>query len=72
MKNFAQVIAALVLITVVLIFAGIYFNGKRPAEITPAQQAATQARIAPVGAVYSTVSPIFAPVIATPIGLSGE
>ena len=53
MKNFAQVIAALVLITFLLIFAGIYFNGKRPVEVTPAQQAATQARIAPVGAVYA-------------------
>lgn len=53
MKNFAQVIAALVLITFVLILAAIYFNGKRPVEVMPVQKAAIQARIAPVGAVYA-------------------
>lgn len=53
MKNFAQVIAVLMLITLILILAGLHFNGKRPQEITATQQAATQARIAPVGGVYA-------------------
>jgi cytochrome c5 len=53
MKNFAQVIAVLVLITVILIFAGIHFNGLHGSEDSPAKQAATEARIAPVGAVFA-------------------
>lgn len=53
MKNFAQVIAVLMLITVALILAGLYFNGMRPSDDTPAKQAATAARIAPVGAVFA-------------------
>lgn len=53
MKNFAQVIAALVGVTIILILAGVHFNGQRPQEVTPAKQMATQARIAPAGAVYA-------------------
>jgi len=53
MKNFAQVIAVLMLITLGLILAGLYVNGKRPETENPAKLAATQARIAPVGAVYA-------------------
>jgi cytochrome c5 len=53
MKNFAQVIAVLMLITVGLILAGLYFNSLRPSDDTPAKQAATVARIAPVGAVFA-------------------
>lgn len=53
MKNFAQVIAVLVLITVGLILAGLYINGMRPSADSPAKLAATEARIAPVGAVFA-------------------
>ena len=53
MKNFAQIIAALVLITVLLILAGIYFNSKHPVAVNPVAVAATEARIAPVGAVFA-------------------
>lgn len=53
MKNFAQVIAGLVLLTIVLILAGLYINSSRPAQVNPAQVAATEARIARVGEVYA-------------------
>lgn len=53
MKNFAQVIVVLVLITGGLILAGIYINNAQPQRINPAAQAATEARIAPVGAVFA-------------------
>lgn len=53
MKNFAQVIVVLVLITIGLILGGIYINNSRPETINPAAQAATEARIAPVGAVFA-------------------
>jgi len=53
MKNFAQVIAVLVLITGGLILAGIYINNSQPEQVNPAAQAATEARIAPVGAVFA-------------------
>ncbi len=53
MKNFAQVIVGLVVLTIVLILAGLYFNSTRPVEVNPAQVAATEARIARVGDVYA-------------------
>ena len=53
MKNFAQVIVVLVLITIGLILAGIYINNLRPVTANPAAQAAIEARIAPVGAVFA-------------------
>ncbi len=53
MKNFAQVIAVLVVITGVLILAGIYINNSKPEQVNPVAQAATEARIAPVGAVFA-------------------
>ena len=53
LKHFSQVIALLVGITFCLILLGIYFNGLKGVEPNPAAVAATQARIAPVGAVYA-------------------
>jgi cytochrome c5 len=53
MKNFAQVIVVLVLITGGLILAGIYINNAQPERINPAAQAAIEARIAPAGAVFA-------------------
>jgi cytochrome c5 len=53
LKNFAQVIAILMGITVVLILAGLYFNSKRPADENPVAVAATIARIAPAGEVFA-------------------
>lgn len=53
MKNFAKVIAVLVFITIGLIFAGLHFNTLRGSEESPAKQAAIEARIAPVGAVFA-------------------
>ena len=41
MKNFAQVIVVLVLITIGLILGGIYINNSRPETINPVAQAAT-------------------------------
>lgn len=53
MKNFAQVIAVLVIITGGLILAGIYINNQKPEFPNPVAEAATIARIAPVGAVFA-------------------
>ncbi len=53
MKNFAQVIALLVIITGGLILAGIYLNNKKPETLNPVAEAAIQARIAPAGAVFA-------------------
>jgi cytochrome c5 len=52
MKNFAQVITVLMLITLGLILTGIYLNSQKRKEINPVALAATEARIAPVGAVF--------------------
>jgi cytochrome c5 len=53
LKHFSQVIALLVGITVLLILLGLYINGLKPVEPNPIAIAATDARIAPVGAVYA-------------------
>ena len=53
LKHFSQVIALLVGITIVLILLGMYINGLKPAEPNPAAEAATLARIQPVGAVFA-------------------
>lgn len=53
LKHFSQVIALLVSITIVLILLGMYINGLKPAEPNPAAEAATLARIQPVGAVFA-------------------
>lgn len=53
MKNFAQVILGLVLITFILILLGMYFNSKLISASGQVQQAAANARIAPVGAVFA-------------------
>ena len=53
MKNFAQVIAILVIITGGLILAGIYINNQKPDAINPVAEASTLARIAPAGAVFA-------------------
>lgn len=53
MKNFAQVIAVLVIITVGLILAGIYFNNQKAETPNPVAETAVQARIAPAGAVFA-------------------
>jgi cytochrome c5 len=53
MKNFAQVIAVLVFITVGLILIGVYFNNQKPDAPNPVAEAAVQARIAPVGEVFA-------------------
>lgn len=53
LKHFSQVIAVLVAITLGLILLGIYINRLKPAEPNPIAEAATEARIRPVGAVYA-------------------
>ena len=53
LKHFSQVIALLVGITFCLILLGIYFNSLKSVEPNPIAVAATEARIAPVGAVYA-------------------
>jgi cytochrome c5 len=53
LKHFSQVIAVLAAITLGLILLGIYINDLKPAEPNPTAEAATQARIRPVGAVYA-------------------
>ena len=53
LKHFSQVIALLVGITVCLILLGLYINGLKAVEPNPSAVAATNARIAPVGAVYA-------------------
>jgi cytochrome c5 len=53
LKHFSQVIAFLVAVTIALILLGLYFNSTKPPEVNPAAEAATLARISPVGAVYA-------------------
>jgi cytochrome c5 len=53
LKHFSQVIAILVSITIALILLGIYFNGLKPPAPNPVAEAATEARIQPVGAVFA-------------------
>jgi cytochrome c5 len=53
LKHFSQVIGFLVAVTIALILLGMYFNATKPEEPNPAKEAATLARIQPVGAVYA-------------------
>ena len=53
MKNFAQVILGLVVITFTLILLGMYFNSKLDGAAGQGQIDAANARIAPVGAVFA-------------------
>ena len=53
LKHFSQIIAVLVSITIALILLGMYLNGNKPVEPTPSAQAATLARIKPIGAVFA-------------------
>lgn len=53
LKHFSQIIGFLVLITLGLILAGIYFNGFKPPEVNKAAEAATITRIQPAGAVFA-------------------
>ena len=53
LKNFSLVMAVLVAITIALILAGVYLNGLKPVEPNRAAEAATVARIQPVGAVFA-------------------
>lgn len=53
LKHFSQVIGFLVAVTIALILLGAYFNATKPEEPNPAKEAATLARIQPVGAVYA-------------------
>jgi len=53
LKRFSMVIGFLVALTLALIVLAIYLHGKLPPEVSPAAAARTEARIAPVGAVYA-------------------
>ena len=53
LKNFTQIIVFLMVITVLLILAGVYFNSKRPVPVNPTATAATITRIQPAGAVFA-------------------
>lgn len=53
LKQFSQVIAALVAITVGLILLGIYINGLKRPDANPMADAATLVRIQPAGAVFA-------------------
>lgn len=53
LKHFSQVIAVLMGITLGLILLGVYINGLKPPEANPIAEAATLARIQPVGVVFA-------------------
>lgn len=53
LKKFSMVIGFLVMLTVALIVFAHYLQGQLPQEVDPAVVQRTQARIAPVGAVYA-------------------
>lgn len=53
LKNFTQIIVFLMVVTVALILAGIYFNSKLPEPANPTAIAATIERIQPAGAVFA-------------------
>ncbi|HWT15415.1 MAG TPA: c-type cytochrome [Patescibacteria group bacterium] len=53
MKHFAQLIVGLMVLTVVLILGAHYIYGQQPREENQVLVAATNARIAPVGAVFA-------------------
>ena len=53
LKHFSQLIALLVSITIALILLGMYINGLKPPEPNPVAEAATVARIQPIGAAFA-------------------
>ncbi|QSX79214.1 c-type cytochrome [Agrilutibacter solisilvae] len=53
LKKFSLVIGFLMLVTLGLILGAYYVHQKLPHEVHPAAAAQTQARIAPIGAVYA-------------------
>jgi cytochrome c5 len=53
LKHFAQLLVALMVLTVVLILGARYLYGKHPREESALMVAATNARIAPVGDVFA-------------------
>ena len=53
MKHFAQLIGGLVVLAIILILAAMYIYAKQPREENPTLIAATDARSAPVGGVFS-------------------
>ena len=53
LKNFTQIIVFLMVITLLLIFAGLYFNSKLSEPVNPIAEAATIERIQPAGAVFA-------------------
>jgi len=53
LKRFSMVIGFLIVVTLGLIAGAYYLHGTLPAEISPTVSRATQARIAPSGAVYA-------------------
>lgn len=53
LKHFSQVIAFLVAVTVGLILLGVYFNGRKPVEVSEAKAAQIALAIQPHGAVYA-------------------
>lgn len=53
LKHFSMVIGFLVLVTLGLILFAGFLHGRLPHEVSPTAQKQTEARIAPVGAVYA-------------------
>ncbi len=53
LKHFSMVIGFLMLVTLGLIAGAFYLHGTIPPEVSPTAARQTQARIAPVGAVYA-------------------
>lgn len=56
LKRFSMVIAFLMVVTLGLILFAAYLHDLLPGEINPVEAARTEARIAPVGAVYAGTS----------------
>lgn len=53
LKNFTQIIVFLMIVTLLLILVGLYFNSKHPEPVNPIAVAATIERIEPAGAVFA-------------------
>lgn len=53
LKHFSMVIGLLALVTLGLILFAGFLHGKLPSEVSPSAQKQTEARIAPIGAVYA-------------------
>ena len=53
LKHFSQIIAFLVVLTIALIFLGLYFNSQKPVQISEAKAEQIALAIQPHGAVYA-------------------